>query len=167
MFNGPLSYKAILRIVSIGMIAFGLYRAGAIAFTQIMSYGSGAIIYSSPLIANDPGMALTALFYGDWMTPGPFSFVSIGLFGLALSTRRAHLIYWSLQVLLWFGSMSLWFPVTERMSTNGIDVPASFTPFFVGTLIASVLLLIAYIPVVDLLRKLLGKPTVVNPLVRT
>lgn len=167
MLNGSLSYKAILRIISIGMIAFGLYRTGTVLFSHVMFYGSGAMIYRTPLIVSNPGVALTALFYGGWMTPGPFSSVSVGLLGLALSTRRVHLVYWNLQVLLWLGSMSLWFPVAMALSTNGINVPGSFTPFFVGTLIASVLLLIAYVPVVYMLRKLLVKPTITNPLART
>ena len=149
------------------MIAFGLYRAGTILFSHVMVYGAGAIIYSTPLVANDPGIALTALFYGGWMMPGPLSSVSAGLLGLALSTRRVHLVYWSLQVLLWLGSMSLWFPVAMETSTHGINIPDSFTPFFVGTVIASVLLLLAYIPIMSALRKLLVKPTVTNPLART
>ncbi|HEX7737731.1 MAG TPA: hypothetical protein VF458_22970, partial [Ktedonobacteraceae bacterium] len=162
----------ILRVVSAALIICGLYLALNVIFARVASIGPATgVITRGSMISMAPGVALTGLFYGAWNMVSPLGFVSLGLSGLALATRRARLVYWSLQVLLWFGSMSVWFMAANFASQftgqTGIEVPGSFAPFFSATLVLSLVLFAAYVPVVRLLRRLLSRPEVVNPLART
>src|SRR5260370_24464484 len=109
-----------------------------------------------------PGSTLTYIFYGDCRIAGPLLFMSLGLFCLALTTMHARVAYWGLQVFLWFGSMSFWMLAAafgDMLShTNGINVPGSFTPFFLWALVLSAILFALYKPVTPVLRKLLYGP---------
>ena len=167
MQQKSLSFKSILRIVGIVLILYGLYWV--IRDLTVQTVVGGSEQYSGALIFWDPGEVLTSIFYGDGFSfaPGPLFYVSIGLFLLALTTGRIILAYASLQVVLWFVSMSLWHQSAFALNPQGINVPASFTPFFWVTLALSLALLAAYRPVTHLIRKLIGTSLVTGPQIHT
>lgn len=167
MLQKSLSYKSILRIVGIVLLLYGFYWVIRDLTAQTVVEGSEQ--YSGALIFWNPGEVWTSIFYGDGFlfAPGPLFYVSIGLFLLALTTRRIILTFASLQMVLWLVSMSFWLKSAFVLNPQGIDVPASFTPFFWGTLVLSLALLAAYKPVTHLLRKLIGTPLETGPQVHT
>lgn len=163
MLQKSLSYKSILRIVGIVLLLYGLYWVVRDFTVQVVVVGDQQ--YSGALIFWDPGEVWTTIFYGDGFlfAPGPLFYVGIGLFLLALTTKRISIAYLTLQVALWLVSMSFWHRSALLLNVQGIDVPASFAPFFWGTLALSLALLAAYKPIAHLMRKLFDTPAETGP----
>jgi hypothetical protein len=163
MLQKSLSYKSILRIVGIVLLLYGLYWVIRDFTAQVVVVGDQQ--YSGALIFWDPGEVWTTIFYGDGFlfAPGPLFYVGIGLFLLALTTRRIIIAYVSLQVALWLVSMSFWIRSALFLNPRYVDVPASFTPFFWATLALSLVLLAAYKPITHLMLKLFGTPLETGP----
>ena len=152
MLNKSISYKALLRIVGILFIAFGLYCALSIIF--------------SPLEA-DSNLSRTLLdilwFRGPYVYGGNFSYggmliyVGLGLFFLGLSSMRVTIAYWSMQVAVWLIGINLWYQQNGQTDVQLVPVlatPVTFWPQMVITLICSLLLFALYIPLTRLLKKL-------------
>lgn len=174
MLHLSVSYKTLLRIAGLLLLLYGLYWVIRALFVQIDVGGS--VEYSGPVVFWDAGEVLSYIFYGlpllgnptlggfnAHFVPGPILYVGFGLLLLALSTRWPHVSYWGLQVAFWLGSMSCWGGLAMAFDTNGFDVPGSFTPFFWITLVCSLLLLAAYLPLLALLRKLNARLAVRPP----
>src|SRR3982074_2796630 len=98
MLNKSISYKALLRIIGILFIAFGLYCALSIIF--------------SPLEA-DSNLSRTLLdilwFRGPYVYGGMLIYIGLGLFFLGLSSMRVTIAYWSMQVAVWLIGINLWY----------------------------------------------------------
>lgn len=179
MLHISISYKTLLRIAGLLLVAYGLFWVVSALFVQITVVGDQQ--YAGPLLFWDSGEILAYIFYGlpllgvpapgsyfaGFSLPGPLLYVGVGLCLLVLSMRRPRLLYWSLQVLLWSGSMSFWsglaFLFSELTNQTGINVPGSFALYFWITLACSLVLLAAYRPVVGWLKKFCKLPAMNAP----
>jgi hypothetical protein len=88
------------------------------------------------------------------LTPGPLLWVGLALMCLTSATRRARLEYASLQIALWFISASIWSPILWLTRSTQYGSGGELIPFFLATLVLSVLLFLLYKPVVAGLRQL-------------
>jgi hypothetical protein len=175
MLRLSISYKILIRIAGLLLLLYGLFWVVRALFVQ--TDVSGDQQYIGPLLFWDSGQILAYIFYGlpllatpalggwfhGFVLPGPLLYVGIGLCLLALSTLRPRLTYWSLQVALWLVSMSFWSGLAMAFNQNGMNIPGSFTPFFWITLVCSLVLLVVYIPVLALLKKLCTLPIISPP----
>jgi hypothetical protein len=147
MFHKSVPLIVLFRVAGILFLVFGLYHAYTVASVTL---GTGE---------NIPGTLIAILgpFGGDFPYGAPLIYIAIGLLCLGLSTTRAKIAYWSLQLALWLTGLNLWY-----QQQSGIDVrlippfatPTTFWPQMVITLLCSLLLLVLYIPIIRLFNKL-------------
>ncbi|GHO72749.1 hypothetical protein KSD_05200 [Ktedonobacter sp. SOSP1-85] len=167
MLQKTVSYKALLRIVGVCFLLYGLYLIVLVLTAQISTRGS--IQYDGPLIFEDPNMVWNYLLCGGWFLgnpilpgnlylfgpfePGPLFYVGIGILCLSVTSRRVLPVYICLQVVLWLISLSVWFPIAILMGITDY-APGVFVPFALVTLVISLALLACYKPVTRFLSKL-------------
>lgn len=177
MLRWSLSYKMLVRLAGIVLLLYGLYWVVLALFTQVDQ--GGAVQYHGPLLFWDATPIRDYIFFGyplpdnpalgGWFAgrvmPGPLLYASLGLCLLTLSTLRPRLAYWSLQVVLWLGSMSCWGSLALMFDQHGSGqvIPDSITPFFWITLACSLVLLGLYQPVLAGLKKLCLPATMSPP----
>lgn len=166
MLQRTVSYKTLLRIVGACFLLYGLYLIVLVLTSQISSRGS--VQYDGPLVFEDPNVVMNYIFCGGWFfgnpvlpgnlylfgpyTPGPLFWVGVGMLCLSVTSRRVWVIYVSLQLALWFISLSVWFPIAILSGITNYD-PGVFVPFALVTLALSSVLLAFYKSVTRFLRE--------------
>lgn len=169
MLQRTVSYNSLLRVVGGCFLLYGLYLIVLVLTSQIDVSGSGQ--YTGSFIFEDPITVRNYLFCGGWflgnlvlpgnlntfgpLTPGPLSWVSIGMLCLSITSMRVNVVYVCLQIALWLISLSVWFPIFFLLGSSNYD-PGSFVPFVLVSLALSLILLACYKPVIHFLRKLFG-----------
>jgi len=170
MLQKTVSYKSLLRVLGGCFLLYGLYLA-VIALTAQIEV-SGSIQYTGPVIFEAPETVRNYLLCGGLflgnpvlpvvlggmntfgpLTPGPLLWVGIGILWLSVTSRHINVMYVCLQIALWLISLSVWFPIFFLFGSPNYD-PASFVPFWLVTLLLSLVLLTCYKPVTHVLRKL-------------
>ena len=147
MFHKSLSYIILFRIAGILFLLFGLYHAYTVASVTL---GAGENISGTVL-------AILGPFGGEFPYGAPLIYIALGLFGLGLSSGKAKIAYWSLQLALWLTGINLWYQQQGRIEVRllpPLATPATFWPCMVITLLCSLLLLALSIPVIHLLKRL-------------
>lgn len=149
MFHKSLSYITLFRIAGILFLVFGLYHA---YITASLLLGGGE---------NIPGtlIGILGLFGGEFPYGAPLIYIALGLFCLGLSSTKAKIAYWSLQLALWLTGINLWYQQQGEIDVRLLPpfaTPPTFWPQIVITLLCSLLLLALYIPLTRLLKKLYG-----------
>lgn len=147
MFHKSLSYIALFRIAGMLFLIFGLYHAYTVA-SVLLTGGE-----------NIPGTLIGVLgpFGGEFPYGAPLIYIAIGLLCLGLSSTRAKIAYWSLQLAVWLTGINLWYQQQGRIEVRllpPLATPTTFWPQMVITLLCSLLLLALYIPVTRLLKRL-------------
>lgn len=147
MFHKSLSYIALFRIAGMLFLVFGLYHAYTVA-SVLLTGGE-----------NIPGTLIGVLgpFGGEFPYGAPLIYIAIGLLCLGLSSTRAKIAYWSLQLAVWLTGINLWYQQQGRIEVRllpPLATPTTFWPCMVITLLCSLLLLALYIPVTRLLKRL-------------
>jgi hypothetical protein len=78
-----------------------------------------------------------------------------------MSFLRVRLVYWSLQFAVWLTGINIWFQQNNETDVRLIPpfaTPYSFWPQMVITLLCSLLLLVLYVPLIHLLRRIFEVP---------
>lgn len=147
MLHKSLSYIALFRIAGILFVLFGLYHAYTVA---AITLGAGE---------NIPGTLIGILgpFGGEFPYGAPLIYIALGLFCLGLSSTKARIAYWSLQLAAWLTGINLWYQQHGEAVVRLLPpfaTPTTFWPQMTVTLLCSLLLLALYIPITRLLKKL-------------
>ncbi len=150
MLNKSISYKVLLRIVGIVLIAFSLFWALSVAFPM---FGAGDNLSGTLL-----WILWTRSPYGvSFPIGGVLTYVGLGLLFITLSSMRVKFAYWSLQLGVWLIGINVWFQQNNELDARLIPplvTPFSFWPQMVVTLFCSLLLFALYVPLTRLLRRL-------------
>jgi hypothetical protein len=147
MLNRSLSYKTLLRIGGFVLIVCGFFFAWRTAYEFI---GAGDNVTGAVIDILGP-------FGGSFPSGGALIYVGLGLFFLGVSSMRVRLAYWSLQLAVWLIGINLWYQQNGETNLQLLPLlvtPLSFWPQMTITLICSLVLLVLYIPLVRLFRKL-------------
>ena len=147
MLHKSLPYITLFRIAGILFLIFGLYHVYTVASLLL---GSGE---------NIPGTIIAVLgpFGGEFPYGAPLIYIAIGLLCLGLSSARAKIAYWSLQLAVWLTGLNLWYQQQSGIAVRLLPpfaTPTTFWPRMALTLLCSLLLLALYIPITRLLKKL-------------
>ncbi|HLI08305.1 MAG TPA: hypothetical protein VKV40_17205 [Ktedonobacteraceae bacterium] len=147
MLHKSVPFTVLFRVAGILFLVFGLYHAYTVASVTL---GGGEDI---------PGTLIAILgpFGGDFPYGAPLIYIAFGLFCLGLSSTRAKLAYWGLQLACWLTGLNLWYQQHNEITVHLIPpfaTPTTFWPQMVITLLCSLLLLALYIPIIRLLNKL-------------
>jgi hypothetical protein len=147
MLHKSLPYIMLFRIAGILFLIFGFYHVYTVASLLL---GSGE---------NVPGTIIAVLgpFGGEFPYGAPLIYIAIGLLCLGLSSARATIAYWSLQLAVWLTGLNLWYQQQSGIAVRllpPLATPTTFWPRMVLTLLCSLLLLALYIPIMRLLKKL-------------
>lgn len=147
MLHKSLPYITLFRVAGILFLLFGLYHAYTVASLLL---GSGE---------NIPGTIIAVLgpFGGEFPYGAPLIYIAIGLLCLGLSSARATIAYWSLQLALWLTGLNLWYQQQREIAVRllpPLATPTTFWPQMALTLLCSLLLLALFIPITRLLKRL-------------
>lgn len=154
MFNKFISYKALLRIVGILLIAFSIFWSLSVAFPFL---GAGDNLSGTLL-----WILWTRSPFGiSFPIGGCLIYAGLGLIFICMSFLRVKLVYWSLQFAVWLIGINVWFQQNNETDVQLIPpfaTPYSFWPQMVITLLCSLLLLALYIPLTHLLSRIFEVP---------
>ncbi|MGB8344205.1 MAG: hypothetical protein WCD86_04935 [Ktedonobacteraceae bacterium] len=127
MLGRSITYRLLLRVAGILLLLWALYVAFQIATQQ--SYVGDAMLFI--------------------LGAGVLLLAAAAILLLGFSFRHPPVVYWSIQVALWFAGISLWYKFNQAF------VPWPQNPLWlIVTVICSVILLALYKPVIHLIRKL-------------
>lgn len=165
MLQRMVSYKSLLRFLGACILLSGLYLIVVVLTSQDGMSGSVSFLFADPeqtrnylfcgsLFLGNPILPGNLNMFGP-LTPGPLLWVSIGMVLLSITSKHVRVAYVCFQIALWLISLSVWFPIFFLVGSTNYD-PGSFLPFWLVTLMLSLILLALYKPVVHFLRKLCG-----------
>ncbi|GHO44683.1 hypothetical protein [Ktedonospora formicarum] len=136
-------------VLGMGWIALGVYGALNVSLARSMlpSASLGWVLLD---------MLWWPGYIRGFVFGGVLTYSGVGILLLGLSTGRARMVYWCLQIAIWCIGINTWY---QRLGSYqprlfGIIVPDN-PAWFVGTLICSLVLLVGIVPVMRFLHWLL------------
>jgi hypothetical protein len=137
MLHRPMPYMLLLRAAGILLILLALFQIYSVASRPFALTG---LAQTRPLILVDPAEAVVEMLYAE-----VFQMLGVAILFLSIVSLRVKLAYWSLQLAVWLGGISLWY----QQSTNwratpiaGLSWPASPWPWLMLTLLCSLAILV-------------------------
>src|SRR5216684_1848829 len=137
--NKPIKYYHLVQLLGIFILLFALYHVFRIATASV--HTSDKVFYLIEFSFE--------MFLVETIRQGVLLYVALGGLFLGLSSRRLHIVYWSVQVAIWLTGITLWY---QHNIAFGL-LPQQPWPWLYLTIACSIILLALYKPIMLIFQR--------------